>query len=233
VPDHFRTIYASKAALYDAMVSREDHEGNIFKSLSAILPESNIDIVELGAGTGRLTRLLLPMAKSIHACDASQHMLEVARSALEVLGDNWTLHIADNRRLPVTDGTADLAIAGWSLGHSCGWYPETWREEIDQAIAEMRRVLRPGGVMVILETLGTGQDQPAPPTPALAQYYQHLETIHGFSSTWIRTDYRFASVEEADRLTRFFFGDALADRIQEEQLIIVPECTGIWWHRLE
>ncbi|GEM_PF-6658666 len=28
---------------------------------------------------------------------------------------------------------------------------------------------------------------------------------------------------------RFFFGDDLADRILRDRLIILPECTGIWW----
>ena len=55
--------------------------------------------------------------------------------------------------------------------------------------------------------------------------------MHGFNATWIRTDYEFASVPEAEELTRFFFGDALADRIEREQLLILPECTGLWWKR--
>jgi hypothetical protein len=36
-------------------------------------------------------------------------------------------------------------------------------------------------------------------------------------------------VPEAEELTRFFFGDELANRIKNEGLLIVPECTGIWW----
>jgi hypothetical protein len=44
-----------------------------------------------------------------------------------------------------------------------------------------------------------------------------------------RTDYRFMTVAEADMLTRFFFGDELADRIVRENRMILPECTGFWW----
>jgi hypothetical protein len=46
---------------------------------------------------------------------------------------------------------------------------------------------------------------------------------------WIRTDYEFASVEEAVTLTRFFFGDELALQVQTANSPIVPECTGLWW----
>jgi hypothetical protein len=60
-------------------------------------------------------------------------------------------------------------------------------------------------------------------------YYAWLEREHGFSSTWIRTDYRFELVPEAQESTQFFFGDELADRIGQENWAILPECTGIWW----
>jgi len=36
------------------------------------------------------------------------------------------------------------------------------------------------------------------------------------------------SLDEADRLTRFFFGDELADRVRRENWLILPEDTGIW-----
>ena len=137
--------------------------------------------------------------------------------------------VADNRNLAVSDRIADVSVAGWTFGHFTSWHAETWRDEIGQALAQMKRVLRPGGTALILETLGTGLEKPHPPTDALAAYYALLEEEHGFSSTWIRTDYRFKSLSEAEELTRFFFGDELADRVAREGLIILPECTGIWW----
>jgi ubiquinone/menaquinone biosynthesis C-methylase UbiE len=228
--DHFQVIYASKAAQYDAMVSREDYEGNILPALEKIRPLTELEVVEMGAGTGRLTRLLSPKVKSIRAFDASQHMLDAARPTLEAIGtNNWTLLRADNRSLAAENDSADLAIAGWNFGHSTSWYVDYWTDIIGQFIQEMQRVLRPGGTAIILETLGTGSETPSPPNRKLKDYYEWLEREKGFESTWIRTDYRFNSVEEADHLTRFFFGDELADRIVREKMLIVPECTGIWW----
>ena len=37
------------------------------------------------------------------------------------------------------------------------------------------------------------------------------------------------SLDEAEELTRFFFGDELAARVVEKEWLILPECTGIWW----
>ena len=189
-------------------------------------------MVELGAGTGRLTRLLLPLVERIRAYDASAQMLRVAESHLKASGlANWELGVADNKRLPVEDAAADISIAGWSLGHAVGWFPETWRDEIAAAVDEMARVLRRGGTAIILETMTTGSETAAPPTEGLASFYRWLEADRGFRGVSIRTDYRFESPDEADRLTRFFFGDELADRVRREQWVVVPESTGIWWRR--
>ena len=51
----------------------------------------------------------------------------------------------------------------------------------------------------------------------------------GFASTWVRTDYRFSSAAEAEELIGFFFGPELAARVAGEGMLVVPECTGIWW----
>jgi ubiquinone/menaquinone biosynthesis C-methylase UbiE len=220
-------------------VAREDYEGHILPALWEIRPLTlETAVIELGAGTGRLTRLLLPHVRRITALDISPHMLGVAREKLDLRGFRATkgrqpqgsanLTAADNRHLPIAAQTADLAIVGWSLSHFVGWYAADWRDQIGQALAEMKRVLLPGGTIIILETLGTGRETPQPPHDGLAAYYDWLENEHGFATTWIRTDYQFASVDEADSLTRFFFGDELADRIRRDNLTVLPECTGIW-----
>lgn len=228
---NFKKIYATQAAEYEQLVAREDYEGNLLPALWGIRPFTHQTIVESGAGTGRLTRLLAPHARHITALDISPHMLGVAGEQLDLAGFAGFVDLAaaDNRHLPIAAQTADLAIVGWSLGHFTGWHPDDWRNQIGQSLAEMKRVLRPGGTIIILETLGTGRETPQPPAPALAAYYDWLENEHGFNHTWIRTDYRFASVDEAETLTRFFFGDNLAGRIRRDNLTILPECTGIWW----
>jgi ubiquinone/menaquinone biosynthesis C-methylase UbiE len=229
MPD-YKEIYNTQARAYDLLVAREDYQGNLWPALRGIRPLDRLDVVELGAGTGRLTCMLAAAARRIRAFDLSRHMLEAARAKLSASGlRNWRLGVADNRRLPLRDRCADLSIAGWSLGHFVGWYPQTWRDEIGAALAGMRRVLRPGGTLILLETLGTGEEVPRPPDEGLAAYYRLLEETYGFSSTWIRTDYRFQDLDEAVALIRFFFGDPLAERVAAEGSTIVPECTGIWW----
>jgi len=75
------------------------------------------------------------------------------------------------------------------------WREQTWRDELDKAMAEIKRVLRPGGTIVILKTLGTGYETPHP-SDELKAYFTYLEEA-GFAFTWIRTDHQFQSLSEA------------------------------------
>jgi ubiquinone/menaquinone biosynthesis C-methylase UbiE len=228
----FEEIYANHADAYDALVSREDHRGNLITAIHELHTLDGAQLVELGAGTGRITRQLVPLVKFIHAFDASAHMLGKARETLEATGfTNWKLDVADNAALPVPDGAADVSIAGWSFGHQTEWNAEQWQTQIGAAVDEMLRVIKPEGAAIIIETMGSGSKTPAPPNPQLAAYYAWLEGERGFNYRWIRTDYQFESVDEGAQLFGFFFGNAMADVVRQGNSVIVPECTGIWWRK--
>jgi ubiquinone/menaquinone biosynthesis C-methylase UbiE len=221
-------IYTHHAASYDQLVSREDYQGNILQALEAIRPLAGLDVVDLGAGTGRLSRLIAPAAHSIRAFDRSAAMLQVARESFsDVAGRPWCLAVADHRHLPLAANVADLVISGWSICYTVLWHPDTWQRELTHALDEMARIARPGGSLIILETLGTGSRKPHAPGK-LRAYYRALADA-GFTTTWIRTDYRFASLDEAESLTRFFFNESTAEQIEVSERPILPECTGIWY----
>ena len=61
--------------------------------------------------------------------------------------------------------------------------------------------------------------------------YQWLDA-NGFQNKWIRTDYQFESLDEAVDLAGFFFGAEMADRVRERRIVILPECTGVWWRQV-
>ena len=110
MPD-YQEIYRTQAEEYEALVSREDYQGNLLRALNHVCPLDGLDVIELGAGTGRLTRLIAPQARTIRAFDISPHMLGVAIAKLgETSLRNWQVAVADNRALPVADRVADLSI---------------------------------------------------------------------------------------------------------------------------
>ena len=229
--DQQRKIYQTEADRYEALVSREDHQGNIMKALEEIVNPDGLDILDLGAGTGRLAVMLAPRAKSIRAFDVSEEMLRVCRQRLETSGlANWRVDVADHRQLPVEDNSADMVVSGWSVAYLHVWNPESWRNELEKWLGEVKRVLRRDSYIVLFESLGTGSESPID-LEHLKEYYPWLDEV-GFQKKWIRTDYKFASIEEADELSRFFFGDELGDMVKANQWVMLPECTGVWWLKM-
>ena len=229
--DQQRKIYQTDGDRYEALISREDYQGNILRAIDTILKVDGLDILDLGAGTGRLTLLLAPRAGSIHSFDASSEMLRVCRERLTASGlANWQVDVADHRRLPVPDHSADLAVSGWSVSYLAVWNQENGTAELDTWLEEMKRVLRSGGTILLFESLGTGNESPIR-LEHVESTYQWLDA-HGFESKWIRTDYRFESVEEAAELAGFFFGEEMAEQIRRDGSVILPECTGVWWKKV-
>ena len=224
-------IYKNEGDKYEALIAREDHQGNILKALREITPLEGRIILDLGAGTGRLAGLLAPYVTRIHAFDISDEMLRVCREKFLASGlTNWQVDLADHRKLPVADQSADLVVSGWSVSYLAVWNPNTWREELGNWMNEMKRVLKPGGFIVLFESLGTGNDAPIR-LDQLRDFYPWLDDM-GFQNKWIRTDYKFESLAEAEELSRFFFGDELGNKVVQNTWTILPECTGVWWLRI-
>ncbi len=223
-----RQIYQNDGDRYEALIAREGYQGHIEKALDEIVNINGLDVIDLGAGTGRLAVMLAPRVKSMRAFDVSDEMLRVCREKFAANGlSNWKVEVADHRALPVEPHSADVVVSGWSVAYLYVWNSETWRAELEKWLGEMKRILRPGGFIVLFESLTTGSETPIK-LDHLKDYYPWLDEV-GFQHKWIRTDYQFKSVEEAEELTRFFFGDELGDKVQQNNWIILPECTGVWW----
>lgn len=227
MPD-LKLIYQSEAERYQALVGREDYQRNL---LPAILAADNLegkDVIELGAGTGRVSCLILPHVRSLVISDISYHMLVYGRDRLAAMEQkNWSATLESHVALPFAAGSADIILAGWSFCYAALDSGESWQPALEKALAEVERVLRPEGKLILIESLGTGHKYPVAPE-VLVDYLKYLD-LHGFIPDWIRTDYRFKDEEEAVALTTFFFGDDPMPMWETPEGVIVPECTGLWW----
>ena len=228
----YHQIYERHAGEYDAMVAAEDCDGHLLSALLSIVPLAGAAVLEVGAGTGRVTRLLLDAGARVVATEPAPAMRAVARRHTAHLpAARCALIGADALALPVRADWADAAVAGWALGHLRSWRAGAWRETIARALGELDRALRPGGTLIVIETLGTGEERPRPPSPELAEYYAWLEGEQEMERLAIRTDYHFPDPEAAARATGFFFGGEFAARVLHEGWSRIPECTGLWWRR--
>jgi SAM-dependent methyltransferase len=227
LPDSLQ-IYQNDAQRYHTLISREDYEGNLLPAILKIDPLTDQDVIELGAGTGRLSCLIAPRVKSLLISDLSLPMLSIAIEKLvQMKLNNWHACLEAHHALPFTPCCADIVIAGWSFCYAAIHAKEDWERMLADALHQVDRILRPKGKLILIESLGTGFERPQ--APAILQDYLGYLNENGFNSTWIRTDYCFKDLTEAQQLTRFFFGDDPMPMWQTDAGVIVPECTGIWW----
>ena len=235
--DHFIEIYENHGDQYQRLIAAEDVDGNLPRALRAITPFKGQRVLDLGSGTGRIPHLLAgDDPRHLVALDLHRDMLAEQARQMAAHPQTWHLLQGDARRLPIASGWADVVIAGWAFGHFCAWFADDWQHQIEIALAAMVRAAAPGSHLIILETLGTGADLPAPPTPALADYYALLENQYNFRPQTISTDYQFNDLAQATELIGFFFGETLAAQITANNSpdvpTRVPEWTGLWHKQL-
>jgi len=220
-------VYQTEVDAYEYMISRQP---DLTKYINEIQPFKGMDILDLGAGSGRFACSLAKQAKSMICTDKSESMLKLLERKLKKQGlnRNWKTYVADHRELPIKDKSIDIVISGWSVSYLAYTGNENWKENLEQVISEMIRVLKPGGTIILFETMGTGTELPDPPE-YLIPYFSALTQQYGFNHRWVRADYEFSTSEEAKEGMEFFFGEELVKKIVENQWSTVPECAGIWW----
>lgn len=133
-------FFGRVAAEWDTLRRALFGEGFILPSLLSLLP-CGWSVGDLGCGTGVVSELLAPVVSRVIAVDREAAMLERAGRRLNGLG-NVELRQGDLTTLPIADGELDATMCVLVLHHVA---------EPAHALAEMRRVLRPGGRAVIVD----------------------------------------------------------------------------------
>jgi ubiquinone/menaquinone biosynthesis C-methylase UbiE len=142
-----RRFFDDMAAQWDARVATDAFMTRLHAAVDALDIAGSEAVLDLGCGTGNLTRVLagrLHDDASIMAVDISTAMLDIARGKLP--GDGRVQWLsADAHSLPLHDGVVDRVICF-----------SAWPHFSDPAAvaAELLRVLRPGGVLHVLHVDG-------------------------------------------------------------------------------
>ena len=118
-------------AIFRSLVEGDSPEDLAIVAVEAVRPSRLLDV---GCGPGELTeRLARDLGADVRAIDISPRMVELARNR------GIDAQIADVERIPFGDGEFDCVFAAWVLYHA---------PDLDRAISECARVLRPHGRLV-------------------------------------------------------------------------------------
>ena len=133
-------FFSSSAGQWDRV--RDELFGERFHLAAfAALASSSWTVGDLGCGTGQVSAALAPFVERVIAVDASAAMLQAAKKRLHGF-DNIELRRGDLEALPVDDARLDAATLMLVLHH----VPEP-----EKAIAEVARVLKPGGRLLLVD----------------------------------------------------------------------------------
>jgi SAM-dependent methyltransferase len=133
-------LYFYAAMLGDARSDADTDAAIRFAEL-----ESGMRVLDAPCGHGRMAVRMAQRGLDVTGVDRSARFLEVARDEAAALGVEVQLHQGDLRALPVA-GPFDAALCWFT---SFGYFDEAGNSDV---LREYRRVLRPGGRLVV-ETL--------------------------------------------------------------------------------
>jgi SAM-dependent methyltransferase len=115
-------------------------------------------VLDLAAGTGKLTRLLVPSGANVVAVEPVREM----RAELERRLRGVAVLSGTAERIPLTDAYVDAV----TVGQAFHWF------KIDDALREIHRVLRPGGGLALV---WNARDERNPLQAALSEIIDPLE----------------------------------------------------------
>lgn len=135
-PDLVREEYASeqgleaRRSLYESRIGPDPRE----TMWAEIVASSPSRVLEVGPGPGEVSeRIQRELGARVVAIDVSERMVELVRRR------GVDARVGDVQELPFADDEFDLVVAAWVLFHL---------PDLDRGLAEIARVLRPGGRLV-------------------------------------------------------------------------------------
>jgi len=160
-----RFAYALWSTIYDWSVRLDPaYPGNARRMVERTV-ESGDRVLDVGTGTGLLAETGAALAREYVGLDYSGSMLSrAARKIARLRLGNVLLRWGDARELPWPEASFDAVISSFALPHFA-------RDEREAVLAEMGRVLRPGGRLGLF----LAQGEAASLFPTREELVQYLE----------------------------------------------------------
>lgn len=192
--------------VYETENRAQDVSGEIWRALSEVADWTGRDVLDIGCGTGfHLPRFA---ATARYVTGVEPHAPLVARAKARVAGRrNIDVLLGPAQRLPLPDASVDVVHArtAYFFGPGC-----------EPGLAEAERVLRPGGMLVIVDLDVRHRpygDWMRADLPAYDPFeVDRFFTRMGFDCRSVETRWRFADRASLESVLRIEFSSRVADR---------------------
>ena len=188
------------------------------KKVVQLVADSNPNIIlDIATGTGDLAiNLAETNAEKIIGLDISEGMLNVGKEKIlnKSLQDRIEMVVGDSENLPFEDNTFDAITVGFGIRNF---------ETLEKGLAEILRVLKPGGIFVILET---SVPTKTPFKQGYNLYTKNIMPLIGKLFSKDRSAYKYLS----DSASVFPYGETLNNILREIGFINVvnrPQTFGV------
>lgn len=215
--DKFWSLYSVS---YNRVLTRYDGYRNLLKSVALALPDDARRVVDLGAGTGNLSRVLIESGREVWAVEQNMAMLDIFNAQDFAIKAVDRLRIvkssAEHLEMLAHEGPFDAATA-LNVFYAV--------DNVLAALKSLNRILKLGGTLVFTTT-----DSDTKLEPLLKDIYQGLTREHDFAQLAPHVKRVVAlnmELERAGKTTRYR-KDEYIKWAQEAGFEVDPRCPRLY-----
>jgi len=214
--------------VYELENLASDRAGVIDTTIDALHPLTGADVVDIGCGTGfHLPRLSRRGARVV-GVEPHLPLVASARARLADAGTRAASVLAgDAEALPLADASVDIVHARWAYFFGAGCEP---------GLAEVARVLRRGGIAVVVDndvtrsTFGAWFSRAYPAYDPVA--VQRFWDRQGFTTERLTIDWTFDHRDDLEAVTRIELPPGPADEVlAAHEGLTVDYAVALRWKR--
>lgn len=211
--------------LYEIENAAVDPEGRLFEALARVLPWDDQVVVDLGAGTGFWVPHLAAAARHVFAVEPHGPSRTAAMARLSAAGIDASVVAGAAARTHLQRGSVDRVFARFAY---------FWGPGCEGGLDEVRRILRPGGGMAMIDndlregTFAQWVQRAYPRDPdAIDAFWAE----QGFAALRVPSCWRFSTRPDLERVVRHEFRDHAPALLAGHRGLEIEVVFRVFWRR--